>query len=92
MEQDEVKKKIIYFLNSVRDDGRDVELCVDFLNKLIVNSSRESPAPVLEIITLIKYEKPILFYELRKRLKVRTNFKMLFELDLDYVQAKKKLF
>jgi hypothetical protein len=75
------------FLENIKDDPREVEKCVDLFYTL----QRTKGSPILEIITILKFEKPLLHSLLKTRLQNRLGLSMLFSLTMDYEQSKKNL-
>ncbi|CCQ92652.1 conserved hypothetical protein [[Clostridium] ultunense Esp] len=75
---------------SLQDRPEDVEKCVEFLLTL-VRTKGDPPPPIVEFVTLLKNEKPILYAHVRKRIQMHPNLRLLFEIDADYEQAKKRL-
>lgn len=75
---------------SLRDSSEDVEKCVELLYTLVRTKS-DSPPPIMEFVTILKNEKPILYAHVRKRIQIHTNLRFLFEVETDYEQAKKRL-
>lgn len=86
-----INEQIANFLTTVSEDEQDIEICVDFVNQLIRLRS-ETPPPLIEMITIIKHEKPRLYGHLKKRLSTQQYLSMLFQIDLPYEQARVKIF
>ena len=87
-DQTKTKQRVTLFLKNLRDNRQDVEKCVDFLRDL-QRSQSQTPPPMAETITMIKHEKPALFSMLKQRLQPNRGLNMLFQLDLNYNDAKK---
>jgi len=82
---------IVTFLRRIEGDGRgDVEKTVAFLLSLL-NRDGSAPVPIAEFITVIKHEKPMLHTILKKRFQSNPRLQLLFQLELDYEQAKSSL-
>jgi hypothetical protein len=78
--------EIIKELNSIDDDIRNIEKTIDLLYKIQL-----SQGPLVQVITIIKYEKPQLYPILKKRFENKKGFKMLFEVQVGYETAKNSL-
>lgn len=89
MEQEMVKKEFWRFLEQVRDDRSGVSASIEFLNTLLRN--KKCVPPTVEIITVLKNEKPILFRILRQSIPHNSSLRMLLYLEMDYEQAKQRL-
>jgi hypothetical protein len=81
---------VITFLEGLRDDSKDVEKCIEFFNALH-RLPKDMPRPFLEIITVLKVEKPNLFKHLKTRLITNRPLIMLFDLNIEYEIAKARL-
>jgi hypothetical protein len=77
---------IINKLNSIDDDLRNIERTVDLLYKIQL-----SQGPLVQVVTIIKFEKPRLYPFLKKRFENNPGFKMLFDVDFEYETAKKSM-
>jgi hypothetical protein len=88
---EQVKEEFVLFLRSLTGDNRvDIEKSVSYL--LLLQKSRSNPPPPLaEIITIIKYDRPLLFGLLRQRFQSNLGMNILFQLELSFEQAKRKL-
>lgn len=75
---------------SLQDTPDNLEKCVELLN-VIVRTKSEPPPPILEFITVLKHEKPVLYVHVKRRMQIHRNIGRLFELDSDYEQAKRRL-
>jgi hypothetical protein len=81
---------VITFLEGLRDDSKDVEKCIEFFNALH-RLPKHMSRPFLEIITVLKVEKPNLFKHLKTRLITNRPLIMLFDLNIEYEIAKARL-
>ncbi|MDB5054227.1 MAG: hypothetical protein JWM44_2277 [Bacilli bacterium] len=81
---------VLTFLEALRDDQKDVEKCIEFFNALH-RLPAHIPRPFLEMVTVLKLEKPNLFKHLKARLQTNRPLIMLFDLDIDYELAKMRL-
>jgi hypothetical protein len=73
-------------IRALEDESKFLEACVDILTSLQRNRGK-----VVEILTIIKYEKPGLHSLLKKRLMYNPGLLMLMDLSLDYKQAQVSL-
>lgn len=79
------------FLKKLQDGEKDVERCIEFLLNLQRTSKPDSPAPILEIISIIKFQYPKLFDRLKERTVNHRSLQFLMEVSIDYSTAKKRL-
>jgi hypothetical protein len=77
---------IIKELNDIQDDHRFIEKSIDLIYKI-----RMDRGPVVEAITIIRYEKPTLFNFLKVGFQNNPGLNMLFDVTVDYEVAKKSL-
>jgi hypothetical protein len=80
------KYLIIKELNNINDNLSSLNKCVD----LIYNLQRFQ-GPLVEVITIIKYEKPNLYPYLKARFENNPAFQFVFEVSFEYEHAKKSL-
>ncbi|MEX2461815.1 MAG: hypothetical protein WD469_11065 [Paenibacillaceae bacterium] len=80
------KSSIIKELNAINDDQSHIERTIDLLYKIQLSSG-----PLLEVITIIRFEKPRLYSLLKTRLENKSGFKILFEVAIEHEIAKKSL-
>jgi hypothetical protein len=80
------KTEIIKEINSIDDDLSNIDKTIDLLYKIQL-----SQGPVVQVVTIIKFEKPQLYPFLKKRIRNNSGFKMLFEVDVEYEYAKNSL-
>jgi hypothetical protein len=86
-----MNKVIVNFLKSIQGEGRgDVERSINFLLELQKNRT-VPPPPLAEVITIIRNEKPILYSILKQRLQSNAGLRILFELELNYLEVKRNL-
>jgi hypothetical protein len=81
---------VLTFIEGLRDDPKDVEKCIDFFSALH-RLPKHMPRPFLEVVTVLKEEKPNLFKHLKTRLITNRPLIMLFDLNIDYEIAKERL-
>lgn len=84
---DNIKK----FLASLKGVEKDVEKCMEFLIELQRKSNTNSPAPVIEILSVIKEEHANLFDLLKKRTIMHPSLQLLMEIPIEYSIARKRL-
>jgi len=75
------------FLEKIKDEPRNLEKCIELLYTL----QHSKGTPLLETITVIKYEKPLLYSLIKPRVQSRQGLKLLFDLSMDYEESKNKL-
>jgi hypothetical protein len=80
--------EIASFLNNLKDDLRGLDSTYQFLQTV---QRTYSPAPIVEIITILKHEKPIIFSFLKQRVKNNISLSMMIDANIDYNLAKKRL-
>jgi hypothetical protein len=80
------KYLIIKELETISDNVTSLNKCVDMMYSI-----QRSQGPLLEVITILKFEKPNLYSFLKSRLESNPSFKLLFEVSFEYHQAKKSL-
>jgi hypothetical protein len=78
--------EIVKELNNINSDLKSVEGSFDLLLKI-----QQSQGPVIQVLTIIKYEKPLIYTILKTRLVNNPGFKMLFDVSVEYEVAKKSL-
>jgi sulfite reductase alpha subunit-like flavoprotein len=71
------------FLSKLKDHPGDLEKCVDFLYLLQIKQG-----PLVEVITVLKNEKPRIYSLLKGRVSGNRGLSMLFEFSIDYDYAK----
>jgi sulfite reductase alpha subunit-like flavoprotein len=82
MTNSEVLKEI----NAIKDNNSHLERTIDLLYKIQL-----SRGPLIEVITIIRFEKPRLYSILKTRLENKTGFKIMFEVSIEHEVAKKSL-
>jgi hypothetical protein len=80
--------EIASFLSNLKDDLRGLDSTYQFLQTV---QRTYSPAPIVEIITILKHEKPIIFSFLKQRVKNNISLSMMIDANIDYNLAKKRL-
>jgi hypothetical protein len=79
--------QIVQFLKTTEDDKRNLEKYIDFLYTL----QHSRATNMLEVVTVIKFDKPLLYSLVKPRIQSRMALKLLFDLTMDYEQSKKNL-
>jgi hypothetical protein len=80
------KSEIIKEINTIKDNHGYIEKTIDLLYKIQLTQG-----PVVEVITILKFEKPRLYASLKTRLGNKSGFKILFEVSVDHKVAKESL-
>jgi hypothetical protein len=80
------KSEIIKEINTIKDNHGYIEKTIDLLYKIQLTQG-----PVVEVITILKFEKPRLYTSLKTRLGNKSGFKILFEVSVDHEAAKESL-
>lgn len=84
-------EQIRRFLSSLVDEHRELSRCLDALLQLQKLVTPTGPAPLLEVVSIIKVEKPILFHHLKKSVKSNIQLQMLLEIAIPYDLARHRL-
>jgi sulfite reductase alpha subunit-like flavoprotein len=80
------KYEIIKEINSIKDDLKYIEKSIDLLYKIQL-----AKGPMVEVITIIKYEKPRLYSFLKTRLENKAGYRILFDVSIEHAVARKSL-
>lgn len=88
-EKKELIQDFIKLLKSASDSHHSVNLMVEFLGKTLRN--RSFIPPTAELITIIKYQKPILFQHLKKAISPTSILYFIIQLDMNYTTALERL-
>ncbi len=83
-------QNIPMFLKELSNEREDFERAFIFLHHLQKKTLQE-PVPLLELLTVIKVEKPLVYNYLKTRCKSIPVLNLMFELSLDYNLAKERL-
>ncbi|WP_127583929.1 hypothetical protein [Paenibacillus koleovorans] len=78
--------QIIASLNKIRDQHSEIEKCVDLIYEV-----QRTGGPLAEVITILKYEKPLVHSLLKARLRHNPGINLILGISMDYDQAKLKL-
>jgi hypothetical protein len=70
-------------LSKMNDDPSDLEKYVELLYIL-----QQKRGPLVEVVTVLKNEKPKIYALLKRRIKHNPGLSLLFDLSADYEQAK----
>lgn len=81
-----MKKNLLTTIRRMHESKADLEQCVDLLIKLQLDQG-----PIIEVLTVLRYEKPILFSWLKTRLSFRPGLQMMLDIRLDYDEAVRRL-
>jgi hypothetical protein len=74
---------------TTQDDLKDIQRVIGFLSML--QTHRVSIPPTAEMITVIKYKKPILYQYLKKSISPTSHLFFILQLDMDYATAIERL-
>jgi hypothetical protein len=86
-----VLKEFEFILTKFDDNIVHLNEFKNFLSNLLKAKRSEADLPLLEIITILRHEKPTLFYVLKKQASGNLPLEMLTSLDGDYSRAKKEI-
>jgi sulfite reductase alpha subunit-like flavoprotein len=78
--------EIVKEINAIKDNESYLERSIDLLYKIQL-----SRGPLVEAITIIRFDKPRLYSILKTRLVNKTGFKIMFEVSVEHEIAKKSL-
>lgn len=84
----EIRKDFWKLLERVGEDQEDVHKVIEFLNTVMRTSKNP---PTLEIISVLKHERPILIQRLRAGFPEHTHIHQLTRMDIPYEIAKERL-
>lgn len=85
---DEIVKEFLLILKRLPDDRNGIHTMIDFLSGL---RYRQTPAPVIEFMTILKQKKPILFQHLKHAITKTSPLRHLLQLNIDYQLALERL-
>ncbi|QGQ97189.1 hypothetical protein EHS13_21030 [Paenibacillus psychroresistens] len=77
---------IIKELYAIKDDLKNTEKCIDLFYKIQLTYG-----PLIEVITIMRFEKPKLYTYLKSRFDKNPRFNLLFELAIDHEFARASL-
>lgn len=87
--RDKVVREFRRFLDKTRDDKNSLPGAIDYLNSLI--RIKECVPPTIEIITVLRNERPMLFRFLRTSISPTSPIRILLALNMGYEEAKNRL-
>jgi hypothetical protein len=87
--QNDLIKQFRELMLNTKDDLNDLQKVIGFLSML--QTYRVSIPPTAELITVIKYKKPILFQYLKKSISSTSHLHFILQLDMDYTAAIERL-
>lgn len=85
----ELISRFCYLLRNTTDDRKDANKVIDFL--FVCLHFKESTPPTTEFITILKKQKPILFYRVKQSVSPTSPIYLLLQLQMDYDQALERL-
>jgi hypothetical protein len=77
---------IVKEINVLKDDLKYMEKWIDLLYKIQL-----SKGPMIEVITIIKFERPRIYSFLKPRLENKAGYRILFDVSIELDVAKKSL-
>jgi hypothetical protein len=89
MERDELIRDFWKFLEKAKDDKKSLSNAIEYLNGLLRN--KRCIPPTVEIITVLKKDRPILFQHLKYSISNTSPLRMLLQLEMPYEDAKERL-
>jgi hypothetical protein len=84
-------KKFYCLLNQYPDDPKSTFIYTNFLRQFLRLKPKEATLPTIEIISLLKHEKPIVFYLIKQQGKYDDTLELLTNIYIDPEKAKKNL-
>ncbi len=78
--------EIVKEISTIKDSHSHLDRAINLLYKIQL-----SCGPLIEVITIIKFEKPKLFSILKARLENKPGYKIFFEVSVEHEIAKKSL-
>jgi hypothetical protein len=89
MEREGLIRDFWRFLEKAKDDKKSLSHSIEYLNALLRNKT--CIPPTIEIMTIIKKDRPILFQHLKQRISNTSPLRMLLQLEMPYEDAKQRL-
>lgn len=77
------------FVDSLSDEKKDVFEVIDYLNGLL--RTKTTIPPTVEIVTVLKRRKPILFQFVKKSIAPSSPLQLIMNLEMDYDEAVHRL-
>jgi hypothetical protein len=77
---------IVQLLDGLKDDLKYADRCIDLFYSIQLNHG-----PLIEVITIMRFEKPKLYTYLKTRFDKNPRFNMLFEVIIEHQFARKSL-
>lgn len=88
-EEERLINEFFSLLDKIQDDQREMTKVFDFLHKCL--RFKEGVPPTTEFVTMIKHNKPVLFYNLKKAVPSSNPMSLVFQLSMDYDLAVERL-
>ncbi|GEN35822.1 hypothetical protein [Aneurinibacillus danicus] len=76
-------------LENYPDHPKNLFVFTSFLRELVRETAIDKNSPIIEVMTVLRHEKPIIFYHMRKQ--TRDWMYMLTQIDMDIEEAKGRL-
>jgi hypothetical protein len=89
MERNRIIRDFWKFLDKTKDDKNSLPNAIEYLNTLI--RTKTCVPPTIEIITVLRNERPVLFRFLRDSISPSSPIRMLLALNMSYEDAKNRL-
>lgn len=87
--QQELVSDFCRLLKGVSDDASGVRDCLDFLHHIM--RIKDTVPPVVEFVSILREEKPLLFHMLKNRVTKTSPIWMILQLRTDVDEARKRL-
>lgn len=84
-------KKFEELIEKVDDDKMNVPIYINFLRGFLRTKDPNHPLPSAEIMTIIKKEKPTIFYYLKKQAGQNPSLEILTQLEINFDLAVERL-
>lgn len=79
----------LYVLRNTKDDKKDMHKIMEFLS--VVLRYKKSVPPTVEIVTILKHQKPVLFQFLKNSISPSSPKHLIVQLEMDYETALQRL-
>jgi hypothetical protein len=84
-----LKKQFLHLLENIPDDPKEAPKMFEFLNNLL--GFKETTPPIIEMMTILKYQKPKLFYHVKNSVSPTSPKHIILQLETDYEIALQQL-
>lgn len=83
-------KKLFSILDKVPDEADSTVIFVNFLRNFLRLKTKD-PIPTIEVMTIIKHQKPTIFYNMRKLSKLDPILEVLTNISMDLEKAEERI-